>query len=224
VEQLRALISALPEGLRRQAFTHASWAPERGASYERLEFLGDAVLGLAIADELARRFSGQDEGWLSAARNEVVSRRSCALVARVLDLGAGLEAEAIRSGADASTVATTRSVLAGVCESVIGACFVAHAYPATALAVVEAFAGVIARAAEGSSDPKSELQEQAARLGASLRYEVMDATGPPHRRRFTSAAIVSGDRLGVGSGPSIKASEQAAARAALDRLAGGDAA
>ena len=219
MEDLRALIAALPEGLRRQAFTHASWSSARGDSYERLEFLGDAVLGLAIADELARRYAEADEGWLSGVRNEVVSRRACADVARALDLGAELEAEARRGGADASTVAATPSVLAGVCESVIGACFWAHAYPATALAVVDAFGEVIARAAEGSSDPKSELQEQAARLAASLSYAVMETSGPPHRRHFTSAAIIDGVQAGVGSGPSIKASEQAAARAALELLA-----
>ena len=91
---LATLVERLPEELRRRAFTHSSWVDERVQSYERLEFLGDCVLGLAVAEELYRRAPGADEGTLAQQRAYVVSRRSCALVARTLDLDERVRARA----------------------------------------------------------------------------------------------------------------------------------
>jgi ribonuclease III len=221
MDELRALVSALPPEIARRAFTHASWTEDRGESYERLEFLGDGVLGLAVAEELCRRFPDAEEGRLAKLRAHVVSRRSCAVVARVLDLGADLERERARRRLESAGLGTNRNVLAALLEAVIGACFVAHGYERTASAVVDAFRDRISYASETYVDHKTELQEQGARQGRSVSYELMDSEGPPHRRRFTTVALVDGVVFGTGSGPSKKTSEQAAAREALGRLGEG---
>jgi ribonuclease-3 len=218
MEALRALVDGLPDDLRRRAFTHPSWLEDRGESYERLEFLGDGVLGLAITGELFRRFPDEPEGQLTKLRAHVVSRRSCAVVARVLDLGGDLERERAARGAEVAGLDRTPSVLAALTEAVIGAAFLHHGYEPTADAVVEAFDGRIVYARESFVDHKTELQELLARQGASVRYELMETAGPPHRRRFTTAAVVDGETLGTGTGPSKKVAEQAAAREALARL------
>jgi ribonuclease-3 len=218
MDELRALVSALPPELARRAFTHSSWTEDRAESYERLEFLGDGVLGLAVAEELCRRFPDVDEGRLAKLRAHVVSRRSCAVVARVLDLGADLERERERRELEPAGLGTNRNVLAALLEAVVGAAFVAHGYERTAAAVVDAFRERIAYASETYVDHKTELQEQGARRGRSVSYELMDSEGPPHRRRFTTVALVDGVVLGTGSGPSKKMSEQVAAREALGRL------
>jgi ribonuclease III len=223
MDELRALVSALPPELARRAFTHASWVEDRAESYERLEFLGDGVLGLAVAEELCRVFPDVEEGRLAKLRAHVVSRRSCAVVARVLDLGAPFELERERQGGERVGLDTNRNVLAALLEAVIGAAFVEHGYERTASAVVEAFRERITYASETFVDHKTELQEQGARQGRSVSYELMESTGPPHRRKFTTAALLDGVMLGTGSGPSKKMSEQAAAREALAHLDGGEA-
>jgi ribonuclease-3 len=215
---LRTLFSALPEELRRRALTHASWTEQRVRSYERLEFLGDGVLGLAVAEELCRLHPDADEGRLAKLRAHIVSRRSCAVVARMLDLGADLERERIAGGFEAAGLETNRNVLAALCEAAIGAVFTEHGYAATAAAVVDAFAGRIAYAEQGFVDHKTELQEELARQGSSVSYRLVQSSGPPHRRRFESEAVVGDTVLGSGSGSSKKASEQLAARDALTRL------
>jgi ribonuclease-3 len=218
VDDLRALIEALPDDLRQRAFTHTSWTEDRADSYERLEFLGDGVLGLAVAEELCRRYPDYDEGRLAKLRAHVVSRRSCAVVARVIDLGALLEQTREELGAERAGLDTNRNVLAELCEAAIGACFLAHGYEATAHAVVAVFDERIRYADEAFVDYKTELQERLARQGASVSYVLDATTGPAHRRRFTTSAVVDGSSLGAGTGSSKKASEQAAAREALQRL------
>ncbi len=193
----------------------------RSESYERLEFLGDGVLGLAVAEELCRVFPDVEEGRLAKLRGHVVSRRSCAVVARVLDLGLPFEEERVRRGGERAGLDTNRNVLAALLEAVVGAAFVAYGYERTAAAVVDAFRERITYASETFVDHKTELQEQGARQGRSVSYELMESTGPPHRRRFTTAALLDGVVLGTGSGPSKKASEQAAAREALARIDAG---
>ena len=197
--------------------THSSWVDERVQSYERLEFLGDCVLGLAVAEELYRRAPDVDEGRLAQQRAYVVSRSSCALVARTLDLAAEFEQERERRGGE-TRIEASRNVLAALCESVIGASFLHHGYPPTAEAVVEAFHERIEYGEQGFVDHKTELQERLARQGASVSYRLMEATGPAHRRSFTSAALLGEQVIGAGEGPSKKASEQAAAEEALLRV------
>ena len=203
------------------AFTHASWAADRTDSYERLEFLGDSVLELAIAHELYDRYPDFSEGRLAKIRSHVVSRASCAVVARELDLGRRLGQFGIADDIQADEIerlAKNRNVLAALLEAVLGALFLEHGFAAIEDAVVNAFASRIDYALTTYVDHKTELQEALARTGKQVSYAVLSAEGPPHERHFTCAAVVDGEQLGVGEGGSKKAAEQEAAREALARI------
>ena len=205
------------------AFTHSSWVERRQTSYERLEFLGDSVLGLAIAQHLYERFPDRPEGDLAKVRAQVVSRTSCAVVARKLGLDRDLAEEGERVGAEEiDALIRSQSVVAATVEAVIGAVFIHSGFDLTAEAVVAAFADRVDYVLQRHVDHKTVLQEQLARRGASVTYAVIDTSGPPHQRLFTTVAMVGELELGRGSGSSKKASEQAAAREALaniDRIA-----
>lgn len=217
--KLRALIDGLPAGVREAVFTHSSWLPERSRSYERLEFLGDGVLGLAIAHHLFRRLPDQAEGELARVRAHVVSRESCAAVADDLGLAEDLAARAAALGAtDAGAVMESQAVRAALVEAAIGGCYIEHGFELVADAVVEAFSGRVDYALVEHVDYKTVLQEALARLDRSVTYVVAETSGPPHQRAYTSVAMVGGHELGRGSGSSKKASEQRAAREALEAL------
>jgi ribonuclease-3 len=194
-------------------------------SYERLEFLGDSVLGVSIAEHLYRRFDDRAEGELARIRAHVVSRESCAVVARELGLNADLAGRGRELGGDAAlaadTIAGSTSVMAEVIEAVIGAAYLEFGPVDVMPAVVASVADRVAYAAEKHVDYKTVLQEDLARRGASVTYELVETTGPDHDRRYTTAAFVEGRELGRGSGPSKKASEQAAAMEALRGITGG---
>jgi ribonuclease III len=207
----------LPAEAAATAFTHSSWAADRTASYERLEFLGDSVLELAVAHALYARHPDFSEGRLAKIRSHVVSRASCAVVAHELDLGRRLAATT--DGEDAGRLANNRNVLAALLEAALGALFLEHGFAPIEEAIVDAFSDRIEYALTTHVDHKTELQEALARLGKQVNYVVVDAVGPPHERRFTCAALVDGERLGVGEGGSKKAAEQEAAREALLALA-----
>jgi len=213
---LAQLIDELPKKRLRHAFTHASWAGDRSESYERLEFLGDSVLGLAIAQELYERFPTYQEGRLAKIRAHVVSRQSCAVVGRRLELGKRLgEAAETGDAEDIAKLASNRNILAALVEASLGALYLEHGFEAIREAIVAAFADRIDYAVEGHVDFKTELQEELARRGQSVSYSVLEVEGPPHDRRFTCAATIDGDEVGTGTGPSKKAAEQVAAREAL---------
>ncbi|HEX5468336.1 MAG TPA: ribonuclease III [Gaiellaceae bacterium] len=217
---LLELIDSLPAERLRTAFTHASWAPDRADSYERLEFLGDSVLGLAIAQELYERFPDAQEGRLAKIRAHVVSRQSCAVVGRRLELGGRLLAA---GGSDVDPeelrrLAINRNVLAALVEACLGALYLEHGFEAIRGPVVAAFADRIEYALQGHVDYKTELQEELARRGLTVSYGVLEVEGPPHDRTFTCAAVIDDEQLGVGTGASKKAAEQAAARQVLERL------
>ncbi|MGH3073664.1 MAG: ribonuclease III family protein [Gaiellales bacterium] len=217
--QLRTLIDGLPAELREAVFTHSSWLSERAKSYERLEFLGDSVLGLAIAHHLYRRLPDQAEGELARVRAHVVSRESCALVADELGLAADLAARGVVLGAmDPAALIESQAVRAALVEAAIGGCYVEHGFERVADAIVEAFSGRVDYALVEHVDYKTVLQEELARLDRSVTYVVAETSGPPHQRAYTSVAMVGGDELGRGSGSSKKASEQRAARQALEAL------
>jgi ribonuclease-3 len=202
------------------AFTHASSALDRTESYERLEFLGDSVLELAIAHELYSSYPDFSEGRLAKIRSHVVSRASCAVVARELDLGARLVGQGGDFQADEiARLSRNRNVLAALLEAALGALFLEHGFPAIEDAIVNAFAARIEYALNTHVDHKTELQEALAQTGRQVSYVVLSAEGPPHERHFTCAAVVGGIELGVGQGASKKAAEQEAAREALARLA-----
>ena len=216
---LGELIEALPAARSASAFTHTSWADLRSDSYERLEFLGDSVLELALAHELFKRFPDYDEGDMAKIRSHVVSRASCAVVARELGLGDRLIAEAAdAAGEEIVRLASNRNVLAAVLEAVLAALYLEHGFEPIAPAIVAAFEPRIEYALTHQVDHKTELQETLARSGRSVNYALLSAEGPPHSRAFTSAAVIEGEEAGVGRGSSKKAAEQNAAKDALSRL------
>jgi ribonuclease III len=200
-------------------FTHSSWAPDRASSYERLEFLGDSVLELAVARELFDRYPDFSEGRLAKIRSHVVSRASCAVVAGELGLGTRL---INRGGSvpreELERLSGNRNVLAALLEAALGALFLEKGFERIERAIVDAFRGRVEYALNTYVDHKTELQEALARIGSSVSYSVLDVQGPPHDRTFTCAAIVDGAEAGVGKGPSKKDAEQEAARQALAKL------
>ncbi len=192
---------------------------ERGDSYERLEFLGDSVLELAVAYELYERYPDFSEGRLTKARAHVVSRTTCAEVARQLALGAGLAERGSEVPADElERLSDNQNVLAALLEAALGALFLEHGFAAVQPAVVDAFADQIERAVTTRVDNKTELQEVLARSGRQVTYVEIAAEGPSHDRHFTCAALVDGEEMGRGGGRTKKAAEQEAAREVLERL------
>lgn len=223
VAGLSALVDELPDELRRQALTHSSWTEHRVDSFERLAFLGDSVLGLAVASRLHERFGAIAAGGLTKIHNQAVSGVSCADVGRQLDVPAMLRAnepEDVTAAIPAAVLLEGERPLPEATEALIGACYLAFGFERTAAAVADAFAPRIEHASETRIDFKSALQELLARRGARVTYEVIAATGPPHRRTFEVAAIVDSERVGSGEGRSKKAAEQVAAEEALEHLDG----
>ncbi len=206
-------------------FTHASWASERTESYERLEFLGDSVLELAIAHTLYERFPDFEEGQMAKLRSQVVSRASCAVIAEELGLGEKLLAghPGPESG-EPARLAVNRNVLAAVLEAAMAAIYLEHGFAAVSGPIVAAFDGAIEFALTHKVDHKTELQEELARRGKSVSYTLLASEGPAHERIFTAAALVDGVRAGAGRGASKKDAEQEAAREALEGLTLEDAA
>jgi ribonuclease III len=210
------LIEELPPAAAEPVFTHASWAADRAESYERLEFLGDSVLELAIAHELFDRYPDFSEGRLAKIRSHVVSRASCAVVARELGLGARLAESAVEPPTEElQRLVRNRNVLAALLEAALAALFLEHGFAHVERAIVDAFSGRIQYALTSHVDHKTELQEALARRGRQVAYAVLEVEGPPHDRRFTCAAMINGEQAGVGAGRSKKAAEQEAARLAL---------
>jgi ribonuclease-3 len=220
-ELLGELLEKLPEELAMPVFTHASWTERRSESYERLAFLGDSVLALAVTAHLYPRLEAErfGAGRLTKIRAQAVSGRSCKAVAERLGIPERLMAAAPAEAAStAMALVSTERVLASVIEAVIGACFLAFGYDRTAVAVVDAFADEIDEALEHPVDFKSALQERLARRGALVTYDVIGEQGPPHDRTFEIKATIGGVEVGRGTGRSKKDAEQEAAQAALEAL------
>jgi ribonuclease-3 len=216
---LGELIDELPAERAAAVFTHSSWAADRTASYERLEFLGDSVLELAVARALYDRFPEFTEGRMAKVRSHVVSRASCAVISRELGLGERLKREASSLPADeVERLSINRNVLAALLEAALAALYLEHGFEAVEPAIVAAFNPRIEYAMTTHVDHKTELQEQLARIGRSVAYTVLDVQGPPHDRSFTAAAVIDGEVSGIGSGRSKKDAEQAAAQQALTTL------
>jgi ribonuclease III len=178
------------------------------------------VLELAIARALYERYPDFAEGRLAKIRSHVVSRASCAVVARELDLGARLEKRGreVIPEEELVRLGKNRNVLAALLEASLAALFLEYGFPKIEPSIVEAFDGRIEYALTSHVDHKTELQEALARRGRSVSYSVLDVDGPPHDRMFTCAANVDGEQLGVGRGQSKKAAEQAAAKEVLAAL------
>jgi ribonuclease-3 len=175
------------------------------------------VLELAVARALYDRFPGFSEGQLAKIRSHVVSRATCAVVARELGLGDRLLAEATGPVDEVARLATNRNVLAALLEAAIAAVYLEHGCEAVEPAVQVLFAPHVEYALTSHVDHKTELQERLARSGRSVTYTTVSVEGPPHDRSFTAAAVIDGEVAGTGVGRSRKDAEQAAAAQALAR-------
>jgi ribonuclease III len=192
---------------------------ERSQSYERLAFLGDSVLNIAVSRAVFPRFEHSTAGRLTKIRAQVVSRRSCVEVAQALGVHDRVLAAAPPGYEhQADRLVESDSVLAEAVEAGIGACFLEFGFERTAEAVAEAFDPQIEDAIANMSDFKSELQERLAQQGEFVAYRVVSEEGPPHERRFVTIAEVDGQPVGRGTGRSKKESEQEAAREALEHM------
>jgi len=222
VAALAELVEELPDELRRRALTHSSWTDGAG-TYERLAYLGDSVLALAVAAHIHERLPEVDAGGLTRIHNYAVSGAACGEVGRALGVPELLEAAQPRleEAIPAEVLLDGSRPLPEVTEALIGACFVAFGFERTAAAVVEAFAEQIEYGVEAPVDPKTALQELLARHRARVTYAVIGESGPAHRRTFAVEATVAEKRVGTGAGPSKKAAERMAAEEALKRFQAG---
>ena len=217
---LESLGLPLSEELISLALTHRSFAYESGGipTNERLEFLGDSVIGLVITEELYVRFPELDESKLSPLRSGVVSTRALADVARELKLGESLrlgKGEEVTGGRDKS------SILADALEALFGAIYLEHGLTGAKRAILEMMSKAIDDSLSRGVmlDGKTALQElMAARSLGTPEYEIAES-GPDHAKDFQATAIVSGERISVGRGKSKREAEQEAARLAYEVLA-----
>lgn len=210
------------DSLLAQALVHPSYLNEHAGEFphsnERLEFLGDAVVGAVAAQELYRRHPDREEGWLTEARSRLVRNSTLGRISRDLGVGAHL---ALGTGVDREGGRYSGGVLARALEAVIGAVWLDGgdgAARAVALRLLEPEFDQIERS-EVVSSPKSALQEfTQASSGQTPRYETIGESGPPHDRSFVVQVLLGGDRLATGEGKSKRAAEAEAARRALDAL------
>ena len=218
VAPLRGLVDELDPMTRRRALTHSSWTERRVKAWGRLAFLGDSVLGLAVAEELFRRFPRSDIGRLTKIHGQVVSGRACARIAGLLGVPEMLEHErpaGFDGGIATSELVASERAMASITEALIGGCYLELGLERTAAAILAAFEPQMVLASDTLLDFKSALQERLAREGKLVTYDVVEETGPPHDRLFKVEARVAGELLGSGAGSSKKAAEQAAAAEAL---------
>lgn len=202
-----------------QALSHRSWCAENGdvPSNERLEFLGDAVLGWAIADLAFHRFVDVPEGHLTDLRKSVVNATALAIVAAEIGIGEHLK---LGKGEAAADGASKPSILSDAFEAVLAAVYL-DGGSEPAFALVERFvAPHMAQTVEGPAqqDHKTELQELCARRGKSAPEYVVNWVGPDHAKVFTAEVLVDNRSVGRGEGGSKKSAEQAAAAAACATL------
>ncbi len=214
-EFLTALAGQPPadEALWLEALTHGSTGAAR--DYQRLEFLGDRVLGMVIADWLYK-LEDADEGRLSQRLNALVSRATCADVARAIDLG-----QHIRLGKQARDDGGLDSdnILGDVMEAVIGASFVTQGFEATAAMVRRLWTDPVSGKAGHAKHPKSALQEWAAGNRRKMpEYRLVERSGPDHAARFTVAVSIKGVGEVSATGTSMREAETAAAEAFMARF------
>lgn len=199
------------------SLSHSSGADSRLQSNERLEFLGDAVLGMIVCDELYRRFPDWLEGDLTKVKSMVVSRRVCAQISDEMGLTQLL---ILGNGIDARRELPV-SLRAAVFESVVGAIYLDGGFEAAQAFVLRAVAPHIEiwAAGENRENHKSVLQQYVQRvLGTTPRYETLDEQGPDHSKCFEVCVAVGDRRFPSAWGPSKKDAEQEAARRALTAL------
>ncbi len=209
-------LNGLESNIRNQALTHISSSNERGekcSSNERLEFLGDAVISLAVALHLFENSPGTLEGDLTRMRASLVSGSSLANIAQQVDLGAYL---ILGKGEEITGGRGRPRILAGAFEAVVGAYFVQHGWEPSRNLVVGLLLDQEIRTAP--VDPKTLLQELVQRTsGTKLEYKVINVEGPDHRPRYTIACVINGRKVSTGNGRSKKEAEENAAQDFLAR-------
>ena len=221
VAPLLALVAELEPDSRLQALTHSSWTERRVRSWGRLAFLGDSVLGLAVAEHLFTRFPRSDIGRLTKIHGQAVSGRACAEIAiglGVPEMLAEVYPRASEGGLAPVELVESERAMASIVEALIGACYLQFGLERTATALLAAFAPQVDLASGTLLDFKSALQEQLARQGRRVAYEITEESGPPHDKTFQVQARVGDEVAGTGNGASKKAAEQAAAAEALREL------
>lgn len=222
VVPLIELIAELEPRHRRQALTHSSWTERRQRAWGRLAFLGDSVLGLAVANELYSRFPRSDIGRLTKIHGQVVSGRACAEIAFLLNVPEMLEEArpaGFEGGISTEELVASERAMASIVEALIGACYLELGIERTTEALLAAFEPQMELATGTLLDFKSALQEQLARSARIVHYVTAEESGPPHDRIFRVEAQVEGEIVGSGTGSSKKAAEQAAAAQALGEAA-----
>jgi ribonuclease-3 len=201
------------------ALAHRSWCAENegAASNERLEFLGDSVLGLVVTDHIYQAYPDLPEGELAKVRSSVVNAQALADAAMALDLGSAIM---LGKGEDASGGREKPSILSDAFEALIGAIYLDGGWDAAAEFVLRMLGGLIEEAAAGpgGQDYKTRLQELAAQHYPDLPRYVVEDEGPDHAKTFQAAVFIGPDKQGEGRGRSKKQAEQAAARAAWESL------
>ena len=214
-----ALGTALEPALLERALTHRSYAYEHGGlpTNERLEFLGDAVLGLVVTDALYTNHPDLAEGALAKLRASVVSTRALAGVARTLGLGKWMR---LGKGEDVTGGRDKASILADMMEAVIGAVYVERGLPGATKLVRALFDPLMEAAAHDGAalDWKTALQELTAARGLGVPDYAITESGPDHSKSFVARAMVAGERCGEGAGKSKKEAEQQAAEEAWRSL------
>jgi ribonuclease-3 len=214
----QALGVTIEPDLLERALTHRSFAYEHGGlpTNERLEFLGDSVLGLVVTDSLFRTYPDLPEGQLAKLRASVVNMRALADVARGLGPG-GLGAHIrLGRGEEVTGGRDKASILADTLEALLGALYVDRGLDVAGDVIHRLFDPVMADAAQRGAglDWKTSLQELTAAEGLGVPAYAVTETGPDHAKTFTSTALVAGEELGNGTGRSKKEAEQQAAEAA----------
>lgn len=187
-------------------------------SYERLEFLGDRVLGLIVADLLWRRFASEPEGHLTRRHTHLVRRDTLVRVAKLMGLGAHL---ILSKAEEAAGSAGNPAILADVCEALIAAIYLDGGFEAATAFVRRFWEPLIGEMAGPPRDPKTALQEWAQARGLALpSYELVEASGPDHALRFTVEASVVGGQRATATASSKRAAEARAAEVLLAQLTG----
>ena len=216
-ERIAALVGLDPSAVRlEEALTHPSYSNERRelADNQRLEFLGDAVLGFCVGELLFVREPNANEGVLTRLRAQLVSAEALSLWARQHELSKALR---LGRGAEAAGLADATNVLADAVEALVAAVFLEKGLDA-ARALCRSIAEPALRGIGPELDPKSELQEWLqAKTGVAPSYELVETGGPPHDRWFRVEVHHQGALLGEGQGKSKRAAERAAAAQALSR-------
>lgn len=201
------------------ALTHRSFSYEAGGipTNERLEFLGDSVLGLIVTDELYKLFPDLDESRLSPLRSGVVNMKALAQIAKEINLGKYLR---IGKGEESTNGREKNSILADTFEALVGAIYLEHGYLKSAEVISKLIKQAIVDAtSQGSTlDGKTALQELAASLNlSSPEYEISES-GPDHDKSFTACVVLGSERFPIGNGKSKREAEQVAAKIAFELL------